>query len=249
MIKMKTSLPTLFRIAALTIAAGCSSATADDWKWSATPYAWLIGTEFSTDVDIPEDGEQAASDIFSKLDFAAQLHVEGGNERFGILFDFTNLQLSDRTDQGEFQLKSDSSTTLLEAALVYNIPFGRNSRASILAGVRALDVDLELEFIPLEGGDAFHDIDYSETLTDFMFGLRYVHAISDTWDIYARVDAASGDTDFSTNLVINLARDVGSTGQIVVGYRYLEVEFKRGDALLDPRLKAFGPQIGYSFRF
>jgi hypothetical protein len=224
-------------------------ATADSWQWSLTPYAWLIGTEFSTTVDIPEDGEQDFEDIGDNLDFAAQLHLEAQRGRLGMLLDLTSLQLSDRTEQGSYAVKTDSTTTLVEAAVLLTAVQSNRGETALILGVRALDVDFDLDILPREEGAPQGAAQYGGTLTDIMLGARYRHELNDQWSFLLRGDVASGDTDFSWNTSIVVARSLGPGGQFLLGYRHLNVEFKRADELLNPTLTVSGPMLGYSFRF
>jgi hypothetical protein len=250
-VKRIASRPTRLLLATLLllISATPYSAGADEWDWSVTPYAWLIGTRFSTAFDIPEDGEQVFSDIVKNLDFAAQLHLEAERNGLGFMLDLTNLQLSDSTTQNNYTLNTDSSTTLLEAAVLLRALEANRSRTTLFAGVRALDVDLDLNVTRVEPAAATTALSNSATLTDFMVGARYQYALNDQWSLYARGDVASGDTDFSWNASMLAGRDIGKSGLLILGYRYLNVEFKRGDELLDPTLVVSGPMLGYSFRF
>ena len=165
------------------------------------------------------------------------------------MIDFTNLQLSDSSTQEGYELKTDSSTTLVEAAVMIRAHEGNRSSTTVLAGVRILDVDLELTVAPLEADAAPTDLATDDSLTDFMVGVRYQYDINEQWTLLARGDVASGDTDFSWNASLVAARDVGRSGRFILGYRYLDVEFKRADAFLDPKLAVSGPMLGYSFAF
>jgi hypothetical protein len=111
-------------------------AQADDWDWSITPDAWLIGARFSTTVDIPDDGGQKFSDIGENLDFAGQLHLEGQGERLGILLDITSLQLSDSGPKNDYVIRTDSKTTLLEAAATWSLQQGPDSETILFLGTR-----------------------------------------------------------------------------------------------------------------
>jgi hypothetical protein len=224
-------------------------AQADDWDWSITPYAWLIGTEFTTTVDIPEEGEQKFSDIGENLDFAAQLHLEGRGDRLGILLDITNLQLSDSGPKNDYVIRTDSRTTLLEAAATWSLQQGPGSETILFLGTRLLDVQLDLEVLPAPEQAPVFSGENDEMLVDVMLGVRHRQRVSDHWSLLARADFASGDTDFSWNASLVAARKIGESGQFLVGYRYLNVEFRRGDELLDPTLVVSGPMFGYSFKF
>jgi hypothetical protein len=233
----------------LAAALGSSAASANDWEWSVTPYLWAISTELSTAVDLPPDGQQKFGDILDKLDFAAQVHVEGSGGRWGFLVDATTLHTSDRTTRNEFDVKSDATTTLVEAAAVLTGGDPETGAVDLIFGARILGVELDLTVRDGEGGDVVATPALDDTLTDAMFGVRYRTMLNDRWSFSARADAASGDTDFTSNLSLVLGRNIGKRGTLRVGYRYLDVQFERGKELLDPSLTISGPMVGYSFNF
>jgi hypothetical protein len=80
-----------------------------------------------------------------------------------------------------------------------------------------------------------------------MVGLRHIQALGERWLVSARGDVATGDTSITWNAALNLGYRLGP-GVIVLGYRYMNIEFKSMD-LLEPDMIVQGPQLGYSFRF
>lgn len=223
-------------------------AQAEDWRWSVTPYLWAIGTELKTSVEIPEGGEQRFSDLIDRLDFAAQVHLEGQRGRHGFMLDVTNLQLSDRINQGPFEIDTDSSTTLVEGAALIGLTEG-DALTQLMVGFRLLDVDFDLEIEGAGPAGFSREASMDRTLTDFLVGIRHHRPLSERWQLMLRGDVASGDTKFSWNLSALLGRAFGEHGQLVFGYRYMDVEFGDQQDLLNPQLAINGPAIGYSFRF
>lgn len=239
------------------VALGCcvllvsTSAYSEEWQWSVTPYGWLISTDLETSISIPPDGNNPGvsanfGSLLSKLDFAAQLHFEGQRGDYGFLLDVTNLQLSDRKTKGPFKVDTDSSTTLIEGAMLFGAP---EDGLQFLLGVRALNVKFDLE---IEGAGPVGVVlkaSADATLADAMVGARYNFALSDKWNLIVRGDIATGDTDFSWNTSIVLGRALGKSGAVELGYRYMAIKFEDEDELVEPELAMNGPMIGYTFRF
>lgn len=221
----------------------------DDWRWSITPYVWGISANMDTSLDIPEGGvEQRFSDIIDKLDFAAQIHLEGHKGRHGFLLDVTNLQLSDRITRGPLELDTDSSTTLVEGAMLFGLA-GEAAPTELMVGLRVLDVNFDIEIEGTGGLGFIREASMNSTPTDVLLGVRHLRPLSERWDLRLRADVASGGTDFSWSVSGMLGRSVGERGMLVFGYRYLDVDFGDQQDLVDPQLVINGPAIGYSFRF
>lgn len=220
-----------------------------DWRWSVTPYAWVISTDLETTLDLPESGKQRFSPVSEKIDFAAQFRIEAHKGRFGVLFDYTNLQLSDSVRKDPLVLNTDSKTQLIEAAGTWALTEDTESPNELFLGTRVLMVDLELELLgeSILGLQRVRQLD--ATLTDLMFGIRTQRQINDNWSWLWRGDVATGDTNMSFNTSLILARDVGESGRVMFGYRYLLVDFKQGNDLIDPKMTVNGPMIGYQFDF
>jgi hypothetical protein len=249
----------VFRSYGLQIFAVCltsllaAPAWSDDWEWSLTPYVWGISTE--ADVAVVGDtgggdpsSETELSDLIDKFDFGFQVHLEGRKDRYGFMLDYTNLQLSDRVTRRNLEIDSDSETNLLEAAAIYAL-FEGNGRTELMVGIRALDVEVELEIEGLGPVGARRVISEDGSLVDAMLGVRNIRPLSDKWSLALRGDIASGDTEFSWNVSASVARRFGERSSLILGYRYLNVEFDDMGDLEDPELAIYGPEIGYMFHF
>ena len=239
--------------AGIFILVGSASSYAEAWQWKVTPYVWGVSPELNLGVVIPPDDNQAGteaafSDLLDKLDFAGQVHIEAQKDDFGFLLDLTNLQLSDRTTQGLLEVDTDSSTSLIEGAMLFRISEG-TSRTDLLFGFRTLmlDVDIEIEGLGPQGNVIEKSTD--TTLTDVMAGARFNTPLSERWNFSVRGDVATGDTDFSWNVSAVFGYRFPSAGTVLFGYRYLDVDFDNEGRFTDPELIIQGPQIGYSFHF
>ena len=160
----------------------------------------------------------------------------------------TNLQVSDRSTQDFIQLDTDTEVSLVEVAGLWAIGNEETTRIEIIFGVRVLDVELELELETIaRAPPAVSSHSLSETLIDGMVGLRHIQRFGERWLLSARGDVAAGDTNLTWNASLNIGYKLGP-GVIVLGYRYMNVDFKGMD-LLEPDLIVQGPQLGYSFQF
>lgn len=228
------------------------AATGEGWDWMVAPYGWAAS--ISTDVDLPPGQPPAGGistdtgfdDVVDKLDGAFQVHVEGYGDRFGVFADFTYLGLADERSHPRFRLESDLDTRLIELAGVWK-PFAtRGHGLDVFAGLRSIDVDLTVQFIPTNTMFNTSSLDGGETFNDFMLGARYTWALSERWKLTLRGDGSWGDTEgtWNTSAVVQYRVKHGAW---LFGYRYLNVEVEAGGSSTD--LTMSGPMIGFGFTF
>lgn len=225
---------------------------ADDqsWEWMVAPYGWAasVGTDLQRDVP-PVGGvsnDNNFDDIVDKIDGAFQIHIEGQGDHFGMFTDFTYLGLADSHDRPRFHTESDLDTRLFELAAVWSPGEGRYKGLDLFAGLRYIDVDLDVQFEPenplfetsrFQGGDSF---------SDFMIGARYTWDLSDRWGVTLRGDGSFGQTEgtWNTSVVANYKMKHGAW---LFGYRYLSVELQTATSNTDITMS--GPMVGYGFIF
>src|SRR5688572_3730619 len=227
-----------------------SAASGGDWQWIVEPYAWFptIGTDLQRTLP-PAGGistDTGFDDVVDKLDGAFLIHAEGQNEHWGMFTDFIYLGLADDHDRPRFHTESDLDARLFELAGVWNPGEGRYQGLDVFAGLRYIDVDLTVQFDPVNPLFNTTTFDGSESFNDFMIGARYTWALSDRWGLTLRGDGSFGDTEgtWNTSAVVNYKMTHGAW---LFGYRYLSVEFETGDTNTDLTLS--GPMIGYGFTF
>lgn len=232
------------------LAPAAQAADGEGWEWIVAPYGWAasIGTDLQRRTP-PSGGvstDTSFSDIVDKIDGAFQIHIEGQNEQWGMFTDFTFLGLADEHDRPRFHTESDLDTRLFELAAVWSPGEGRYRGWDLFAGLRYIDVDLTVRFVPTNPAFSPTTFDGSETYNDFMLGARYTWALSDRWGLTLRGDGSFGDTDgtWNTSAVASYRMKRGTW---VFGYRYLSVELQTGDS--DTDITMSGPMIGYGFIF
>lgn len=227
---------------ALVTALGFSGpASAGDWQWTITPYAWLtdVGVDATVNDRDLSGGEVDGADLLSKLDMTLQLHLEGQGGRHGVLFDLTYLDLGgDRVVSdlpgilpGTVELEGDFSTTIAEVGGIYN-PRGDGTGFALLYGARIIDVDLEIDadFSSVLLDDRIYHS--GGTLYDGMLGARWVGALSERWTLRLRGDVSSGGTELIWNALGGVGYSFGREGRYtaLAGYRHMAAEFDEDDA-------------------
>ena len=113
-------------------------AIAEDWEFSVTPYLRAISTELDTLINLPGGGQQDFSDLLDKLDFAAQVNLEAHKGRLGFQINATNLQTSDRVQRRAFDVDTETTINLLEAAVLLTAMEGDDYVARAIIGARII---------------------------------------------------------------------------------------------------------------
>lgn len=240
--------------AAVLAAASCIPFTAaatggEPWEWVVAPYGWAasVGTDVRT-ITPPTDAsiDTAFPDVVDLLDGVFQAHGEGQGDAFGVFADVTYYGLADETDRRFLRTETDIDMRLFEGAAVWSPGVERWQGLETFAGVRIIDVDMTLQFIPHNPSFAPRSRHIGDTFYDFMIGARYTWAFSDRWALTLRGDGSWGDTEGTWNASA-LAQYRMPNGSWVFGYRYLDVDLESEGNTLGVSL--YGPVIGYAFRF
>jgi len=233
---------------------------AEQREWIIVPYLW--GADTSLDLLVEDDpvfgGALDFADLVDKLDLALQVHVETRKNKFGLLFDLTYLETSDRFVSpanpplpGGTELVTDGDLTIIEAGMFYR-PSGDAWGWDALFGVRAMDVGADLTLTPPSPLTP-RELNGSKSLTDGFVGVRYVGELGEKWFVSLRGDAGAGDSDLSWNLVGLLGYRFGNSGKysLLFGYRHFAVEFDdtRDGLPVGVDLSMSGPEAGFAFRF
>jgi len=236
--------------AAVVWASASGQASAEDgWTWSVEPYVWVasVGTDLRTFRPPTEsESELDFRDVIDKIEGVFQGRVEGRGDRFGAFADFIYLGLGDSAQRRVVSTETDLDARLLDAAVSWRPGGERNEGIDLYAGIRYVDVDLGVQFIPDDPAFAERSIDSGRSYTDLLAGARYTWQSDGNWGLTVGGDLSFGDTEGSWAASAATHYRTGN-GMWILGYRYLEVEL--GDDEFDATITLSGPQIGYAFIF
>lgn len=239
-------------------------ATASDWAWSVTPYAWFsdVGADVSINDKDFVDSKTDVSDILDDTDFLLMLRVEAQKGKHGVFGDLLFLDLGDDDRRvplsgpagGTLVAKTDLETTILDIGGIYN-PRGDGTGFALLYGMRILDVDQEIDaridFGPVSSPS--RRFDASGTLYDGLLGVRYVSGFADRWLFNARADVSTGGSELTWSALAGFGWTYGEGGRnaLLFGYRYFKVELDEADANaeIETRLDLTGPYLAAKFGF
>lgn len=254
-------------LAALTLAAAPVSAqdpedpvTADDgWHFTVAPYLWATGMEgtisFEGTPDLPVD--IPFSTIWDNLDFAFSLHFEGRKDRWGFALDGMYFKLGAGQD---FQVPigpGDGVTGRVDLELQMGVYEGfgfyrlavsdRSTNPGFvdgIVGLRYIDVQQEVTAARL-------DLPRRELgWVDGIVGVRGYAPLGDRFGMLAR-----GDLGFGGSTTWNFRGDLhwrmSDRWRLIVGYRYMDVDYEKGDEGVLGRevykMKHSGPEFAVSF--
>ena len=220
------------------------------FKFSVTPYAWLMGVEGDATIDNQDfDFEREFADIVDDVSFAASIGGSASYDRFvfALSYDFAQIEKSDVSIPGGGSGDFESDFQLLEAAAGYRVDgFSEGQHFDLMVGLRSLELDNTLE---LSGGGTF---EADQSLVDPIFALRsWVPVFPSKVDglIFNPTIAigGGGDSDLVYELSPSLLYMIGDSFQARLGYRRVAYQFESGDNELD--VSFAGLLIGFGMHF
>lgn len=222
-------------------------------EWLVAPYLWASNVGW--DLSARGDGTVAFSDLVDKIDGAGLIRVEYTRNKIGFTFDYVDMSLSDGRRVStpgavpvDISLRADMDLTVFESGVFYR-PSATDHGIDIIGGIRYTSVDNTLVVTP--GDTQPQRFDTGDSFSDFYVGARYLHRLTDAWDVSVRGDYGFGGSDGALNLSAGVGwRSRGNFGMSIV-YRHLAFEFdERVDG--EPAKSEFdftGPALGFLFRF
>lgn len=250
---MKTILrPTALALAgfcAVSFSSQAAAAEGEGWSWFVAPYIWAasISTDHKRDTpptDISTDSN--FKNVLSKLNGVFMIHAEGQGDQFGVLGDYLYLSLGDNHDFNRLKTDSDLKATLFDLAMVWSPGDERYSGFEVFGGLRYIDANFKLKFIPTDPVFPTVSVNPNESYSDFLIGARYKWNLSERWGLTIRVDGSFGQTDgtFNTAATFNYNMEHGAW---LFGYRYMNAKLPTDISKTDLTLN--GLQFGYAFKF
>lgn len=272
------SIPTITRQFTLSVAAimiplfsgAACAAESEEWQFRASVYAWLPSLAGETNFTIPgsPDGGDGSVDMDRILDsiesaFMGGLSAKKG--RWGVFADYIYLDLSDTTKDsraldigdigipGELGYKTTLGITgwVLNAAGAYTVVDNDMYSMNLLAGVRYLDLEEELDWeVSAQTGNRPENslsgnIKIKDQVVDAIIGVHgEVKFGQSNWSAPYHFDVGTGDTEYSLQGAVGI-NYAFSSFDVRLSYRYLEWNLD-SDAALE-YLSFSGAQIGVGY--
>lgn len=250
------------RVATAAIAMALSTtAGADDWKITVTPYLWATDVGINLTIADQElvDAVIPFEDLLGDLKAVAQARAEAMRGEHGLSLDLFTVRLADDNDTftvpggpgGTVTLDSGTGMTILDVAGVYDAD-GDGFGLSLLYGTRIINQTSEIDAQYSADGTAVTtgSYDSNDTFVDALLGLRYVDQLPGNWHYAIAADLSAGDTDFTWSVAPSVGYAFGARDQYAVtaGYRHMAIDFASHPPTdMDMTLKGF--LLGFRFTF
>ena len=255
--------------AAVPVAQAQGTAGPDDWQYRATIYGWFPGikgeTQFSSGAGGPSINVNA-NDLISSLKMAFMGTLEGRRGQWGGMVDWFYADVGDtESATREFSilggvvpvgltanLSLDIKTNILTLAGTYALATPPGYSSSLVFGARMLKQDQTLDWAfnttgPL-GFARNGRAEVSATNWDAIIGAKGRASFGEgqRWFVPYYVDIGTGNSKFTWQGIVGLGYAFG-WGDVVAAWRYIDYEFKSGEALQSLTFNGIG--AGVSFRF
>jgi hypothetical protein len=221
-----------------------SEASFNTWQNKLVPlYLWgvsMSGEMTTGPVTAPVVTE--FEDTIGDLEGVFTLHYEGAKGNWGILADysFLNLGISAAIPGTPASVDVDVENTVGELAGIYR--FGADNPWQLIAGVRSYKLDVAIKGLP-------KTVTIDETLNDVFSGGRYIQSTNDKWTFLARGDVGTGDSDVVLNGVVLFDYRPKKLLSVLFGWRVLDYDADVGSGAdrFKWDMKHTGPLLGLAF--
>ena len=251
----------------LTPVAAHAQSAPDKWQWELGIYGWFPAIGGSTSFPSGASGpsiEVSASDVIDALKMTFMGQIETRKGQWGVWSDLVYADLGGSKDgtrdftvdghpvSASANLGLDVKSTVWTLAGLYNLSSTPENTTDLLFGTRMLNMKQTLNWslassipeLPTRSGEASVD----GTDWDAIVGLkgRYYLGAERKWFLPYYVDVGAGQSKLTwqVNAGVGYKFDWGST---VLTYRYLDYDFKSGNALQSMNMS--GVLLGVAFQF
>jgi hypothetical protein len=211
-------------VAVTTVVSARIAIAEEPWRFRFTPYAWLP----SLQLDANEGGTPSVTsetDVLDVLDFAFLAAGEARKGKWGLLFEFNYLALSDEASflGGQANIDTELKGVMGGAAVAYRLAENEQTRLDVFGGVRVWSLETNLEFRRLP------TVSRDTTLLDPIVGLRVEHDIKREWFVsgLAEVGGFGVGSELQWEVIGRVGYRITERTAIALGYRHLELDFDR----------------------
>jgi hypothetical protein len=225
------------------------------WQFQLAPYAWLAGQKgkVATLPGLPESDIEVDfwDDILGDIKGALMLVGEARKGHWGLLTDvaYTDIEAEDSTPGPFFSsVKSRTKSWMVSAMGLYRLAQGQRAFLDVIGGVRYWSVDSEMSLGAgvLPAAKRSNKEDWFDPLVGFK-------GLTPLWESKFFISGALAiggfglGSDFVWDANLNLGYQWTQGFSTTLGYRYLDVDYEKGDFLYDVAQQ--GPVLALSWRF
>jgi len=221
------------------------------WQNEVTIYGWLSGV--SADTRLPGGSGYTTMDVGDIIDDLKMVFMGSYAARYdkwSLIADLTYVDLGnsankiltfpDGSSVGT-SVDVDMKSWVVNAGVGYNIVNSDKNILDIVAGLRYLDLEVDVNTnLPGTG------LSGSKSFTDGIIGVRGIYNIDENWYLPYYADIGTGDTDLTYQLFAGVGYRY-DWGDVKLGYRYIGYEMD--DNTIVENLDLSGAVLGVSFKF
>lgn len=220
---------TAFRLALAATAGLCmaDAASAQDWSYRATFYAWLPAMTTSLESDFGTvKAEKGTSDVLDSLDMAFMGTFAAQNGRLGFVLDMLYADLSSSQDTpfgdlfGEARVKEKLGA--VSGYALYRVTDNPAFDLDLGAGFRAFNLDVGLTLTPDRASRVKKSS--SDSWVDPLLAARFSAPLDDRWFVNGLVDFGGTGSTQSSQAFLGLGYAFDENWSTQLGYRYMDIQ-------------------------
>jgi hypothetical protein len=234
--------------ATISATATTSAKAESEWTQSLTPYLWLSGIKGDIGAkDRKVSVDAKFTDIFSKIKFAGMLSYEAHRAKISYLIDLVYTDLKDdvpfnvplpggTVKPGHAELKSNA--WIISPVAAYRVAESERGFTDVTAGARLWFQETQLKLKVKKSNPNW---------IDPIIGARSRIALSPKWtaSILGDIGGFGIGSKFTWQLVGAFHLKVGERNSAVIGYRTLDVDYRKGGSTYN--VNQYGPILGFTF--
>ena len=203
----------------------------EGWHVGITPYIWFAGIHGTVGALDHEASVHASfGDIFNYLNIGAMATVEPRYNRIVMPVDFLWMKLSDEKslpfDEGVTSVKAKMTETLVTPKIGYRFVDAKKVKVDALFGFRYWHVGTNFTLQPTQIANG---ISQSANWVDGLGGGRIELGLTPKISAIVAGDAGGGSAKLDYQIAGLLGYNINRRLAMVVGYRYLAVDYRPND--------------------
>ena len=227
----------------------------DGWQFAAGLYLWGVSIDGKTQSDI-EVGVDF-DDVLDNLKMAYMSAFEARKGKWSLLADVIYLNLEGENNSNvnipptrivvSTNADMDLKAWVLQFAGGYNLLTKGGSKLDLVAGVRYLDLQMDLALSSQAIQARYRTLSASNNVWDGFVGVKGNIGLSKRWYLPYYLDIGTGESDYTWQAIGGIGFRAAKWVDVTLVYRHLAWDFDSDQVIGD--LSVSGPIIGAIFRF
>ena len=242
-------------VALVTMVLPVQGASAEEkWQFIVEPYVFMGSLNGKSEIGRTEgDIDANFGDILKNLKIAAMLNAEATNGRWGVIADGQYMKLGLKKDlRGDRFAGFSSKMTIFETEAFHRWNLGERATLDAFAGIRYWNNRL---YADISGTLINPRVRRAADWVDPLIGVRFAVPLMEKLSFNFRGDIGGfgAGSSFSWQVVAGFSYNVSNNIAMTLSYRYLDVDYSRGQPNTPERFvfdaAMHGPQLGFRFTF